>query len=144
MYAKLLPVSITALPRDVAVSPVNVPAGFPSPAADDREETVDPIAWVVRHESATFWWRVSGHSLHEEGIRDGDLVAIDRAGEHRVGRIVLAVVQGEVTIKKLVKREGRLWLAPSSKVENYPELPVDDTTEIWGVLAGVVRRYPVD
>lgn len=144
MNALVRPVTVSIRPQNAVLSPVAVPAGFPSPAADDQEDTVDPIAWVVRHESATFWWRISGHSLHDEGIRDGDLVAIDRAGKHRIGRIVLAVVEGEVTIKKLAKKNGQLWLVPNTQEAIYPDIPVDETTEIWGVLAGVVRRCPVE
>jgi len=60
----------------------------------------------VRREAATFWWRVSGDSLQAEGIFDGDLIAVDRAGKKRLGRIVVAVVDGSVTVKKLAKRAG--------------------------------------
>lgn len=70
-----------------------MPAGFPSPAADDQEDVIDPFAWG-RHEAATYWWRVSGDSLVDVGILDGDLVAVDRAGKVRPGRIVRVVVRG--------------------------------------------------
>lgn len=121
-----------------------VPAGFPSPAADDLEDELDPIAWIVRHPSATFWWRVSGDSLQDEGIRDGDMIAVDRAGKRRVGRIVLALVDGEITVKKLAKRDGRHWLDPKSKGREFAPILVTETTEIWGIIAGVIRRYEVD
>jgi DNA polymerase V len=121
-----------------------VPAGFPSPTADHEEDEIDPIAWVVRHPSATFWWRVSGESLMDEGIHDGDLIAVDRAGKKRVGRIVLAVVDGNVTVKKLAKRDGRYWLDPKSKGRDFTPILVTESTEIWGVVAGVVRRYAVE
>lgn len=120
-----------------------VPAGFPSPAADDLEDEIDPIAWIVRHPSATFWWRVSGDSLVDEGIHDGDLIAVDRAGKRRTGRIVLALVDGEITVKKLAKREGRLWLDPKSRGREFAPILVTESTEIWGVVAGIVRRYEV-
>jgi DNA polymerase V len=121
-----------------------VPAGFPSPAADDLEETVDPMKWVVRHEHATFWWRVSGDSLEAEGILDGDLIAVDRAGRRRSGRIVLALVDGQITVKKLAKRNGAWFLDPRARSDVYETIPVTETTEIWGVVAGVVRRLPVE
>ncbi|RRY15645.1 peptidase S24 [Brucella anthropi] len=123
---------------------IRVPAGFPSPASDYQEDEVDPIAWVVRHPSATFWWRVSGDSLIDEGIHDGDLIAVDRSGRRRVGRIVLAVVDGNVTVKKLAKRDGRFWLDPKSRERDFTPILVTESTEIWGVIAGVVRRYPVE
>lgn len=80
----------------------------------------------------------------DEGIHDGDLIAVDRAGKKRVGRIVLAVVDGNVTVKKLAKRDGRYWLDPKSKGRDFTPILVTESTEIWGVVAGVVRRYAVE
>ena len=74
MTLHLSPIKITLIDRHVPLASMPVPAGFPSPAADDVEDTIDPIKWVVRHEHATFWWRVSGDSLEAEGILDGDLI----------------------------------------------------------------------
>lgn len=119
----------------------SVSAGFPSPAGDDLEEEIDPIAWVVRHPTSTFWWRVEGDCLWDVGIRDGDLIAVDRAGKRRIGRAVLAVVEGAVTAKILRKRDGRFYLAPANSREAYPEIELTEDSEIWGVIAGVVRRY---
>ena len=116
-------------------------AGFPSPAADDLEGEIDPIAWVVRHPTSTFWWRVEGDCLWDAGIRDGDLIAVDRAGKRRIGRAVLAVVEGAVTAKILRKRDGRYYLAPANSQVSYPEIELTEDSEIWGVIAGVVRRY---
>lgn len=110
----LHPIDITYSGMMVPLAPSSLPAGFPSPAADDLEDSIDPIAWIIRHPSATFWWRVTGESLVDEGIFDGDLVAIDRAGKRKVGRIVLAVIDGGITIKKLAKRNGEYWLDPKS------------------------------
>lgn len=116
-------------------------AGFPSPAGDDLEDEIDPIAWVVRHPSSTFWWRVEGDCLWDVGIRDGDIIAVDRAGKRRLGRAVLAVVDGAVTAKILRKREGKFYLAPANSRENFPDIELTEDSEIWGVIAGVVRRY---
>jgi DNA polymerase V len=87
---------------------------------------------------------VGGDSLQDEGIRDGDMIAVDRAGKRRVGRIVLALVDGEFTVKKLAKREGRYWLDPKSKGREFTPILITETTEIWGIIAGVIRRYEVD
>ena len=140
----LEPVSVEYVKRNVTLASVIVPAGFPSPTADHEEDEIDPIEWVVRHPAATFWWRVSGDSLVDEGICDGDLIAVDRAGKKRVGRIVLAVVDGAVTVKKLAKRDGRYWLDPKSQGRGYQPILMTEDTEIWGVVAGVVRRYAVE
>ena len=102
-----------------------VSAGFPSPAADDLEDEIDPIAWVVRRPSSTFWWRVEGDCLWDVGIRDGDLIAVDRDGTRRLGRAVLAVVEGEVTAKILKRRDGRYYLAPRERGRGLPRRGAD-------------------
>lgn len=127
--------------RTVPVLLSRASAGFPSPAGDDLEDEIDPIAWVVRHPSSTFWWRVEGDCLWDVGIRDGDLIAVDRAGKRRLGRAVLAVVEGAVTAKILRKREGRFYLAPANSRASFPDIELTEESEIWGVIAGVVRRY---
>ena len=119
-------------------------AGFPSPAADDLEGEIDPIAWVVRHPASTFWWRVEGNCLWDVGIRDGDLIAVDRAGKRRIGRAVLAVVDGAVTAKILRKQGDQYFLAPANKQEAFPDIELNEDSEIWGVIAGVVRRYDLE
>lgn len=121
-----------------------VSAGFPSPAADELEDEIDPISWVVRHPSSTFWWRVEGDCLWDAGIRDGDLIAVDRAGKRRIGRAVLAVVEGAVTAKILRKRDGRYFLAPANGKELFPDIELTEDSEIWGVIAGIVRRYELE
>jgi DNA polymerase V len=134
----------SGMPQRLALTSVS--AGFPSPATDDLEGEVDPIAWVVRHptSTSTFWWRVEGDCLWDAGIRDGDLIAVDRAGKRRIGRAVLAVVEGAVTAKILRKRDGRFYLAPANSRESYPEIELTQDSEIWGVIAGVVRRYEIE
>jgi DNA polymerase V len=123
---------------------LTVSAGFPSPAADDLEDEIDPIAWVVRRPSSTFWWRVSGDCLWDVGIRDGDLIAVDRDGTRRLGRAVLAVVDGAVTAKILRRRNGRYYLAPANAAEDFPDVELTPDSEVWGVIAGVVRRYELE
>ncbi len=137
------PVSIAYIQREIQTAGLRVSAGFPSPAGDDLDDPVDLIAWMIRHEHATFWYRVSGHSMTRAGILDGDFVAIDRAGKPQPGRVVLALQNGDLTLKMLTRREGRLWLEARSD-DHYPPLPVTETTEIWGVVAGIARRYPVE
>ena len=121
-----------------------VSAGFPSPAADDLEDEIDPIAWVVRRPASTFWWKVEGDCLWDVGIRDGDLIAVDRDGKRRLGRAVLAVVDGAVTAKILRRRGGRYYLAPANAAGDFPDVELTPDSEVWGVIAGVVRRYDLE
>lgn len=130
--------------REVRLAPSPVPAGFPSPAGDDLEDIIDPVAWIVRHEAATFWWRVSGDSLTSIGILDGDLVAIDRSAKKRLGRVVLALHEGQVTLKVLGRRQDGKYQLESRSFRDYPAIMCTEQTEIWGVLCGVARRTEID
>jgi DNA polymerase V len=118
----------------------SVPAGFPSPAEDYAEETLDLNTYLVDHEAATFYVRVKGHSMTGAGILDGDILAVDRALEARHGDIVLAVIDGELTVKELSIENGWVRLLP-----HHPDFPpIDFKTgqelTIWGVVKGVVRK----
>lgn len=136
------PVLHRGLPMRLVSIPVS--AGFPSPAADDLEDEIDPISWVVRRPSSTFWWKVEGECLKDVGILDGDLIAVDRDGTRRLGRAVLAVVDGEVTAKILARRNGRYYLTPANSAESFPDIELTPDSEVWGVIAGVVRRYELE
>jgi DNA polymerase V len=118
----------------------SVPAGFPSPAEDYAEGSLDLNQYLVEHEAATFYVRVKGHSMTGAGILDGDIIAVDRALEARHGDIVLAVIDGELTVKELAIENGWVRLLPHHP--DYP--PIDFKTgqelTIWGVVKGVVRK----
>lgn len=139
----LEPVSVEYITREIRSSNLKVSAGFPSPAGDDLESPVDLVSWMIRHEHATFWYQVSGTSLSGLGIMDGDFVAIDRAGKVQPGRTVLALHNGDMLLKLLTRRDGRMWLEARSE-DRYPPIAVSEATEIYGVVAGIARRYPVD
>ncbi|MFZ2312573.1 MAG: translesion error-prone DNA polymerase V autoproteolytic subunit [Methylobacter sp.] len=79
-----------------------IPAGFPSPADDHLEATIDMNQQYVRHPAATFFVRVQGTSMIGAGIHNGDLLVVDRSLEAQSGSIVIAVVNGELTVKRLM------------------------------------------
>lgn len=118
---------------------VSTPAGFPSPAADDMEEPINLADWLIEHPAATYVMRVEGYSMTGAGITDGDLIIVSRAKKPVVGHIVVAVVHGDRTLKRLRRREGRFWLVPEA--EGYSEIIVDEHVEIWGVVVGLARKY---
>lgn len=130
----------TAVPREMPLLLVSTPAGFPSPAQDDMEEPIDLGAWLMEKPAASYVMRVEGHSMEGAGIADGDLIVVSRAERPVPGRIVVALVHGERTLKRLRKMEDRLWLVPEA--EGYPHTLVDEYVEIWGVVVGLARRYP--
>ena len=115
------------------------PAGFPSPAQDDMEEPIDLAAWLIDHPAASYVMRVSGHSMSGAGVADGDLVVVSRAVEARPGDIVVALVHGDRTMKRLRRRGDRLWLVPEA--DGYEAIRVDEHVELWGVVVALARRY---
>ena len=72
------------------------------------------------------------------------MIAVDRAGKRRIERAVLAVVDGAVTAKILRKKGDRYFLAPANAQEAFPDIELTEDSEIWGVIAGVVRRYDLE
>jgi DNA polymerase V len=132
-------VSIALVPREMRLLLCTTPAGFPSPAQDDMEEPIDLGSWLVEHPAASYVMRVDGHSMANAGINDGDLIVVSRSKKAANGHIVVALVHGDRTLKRLRKKEGRYWLLPEA--EGYPETLVDEFVEIWGVVVGLARRY---
>ena len=117
-------------------------AGFPSPAADYAEDGLDLNDYLIRNKPATFMFTVRGDSMIGASIEEGDKVIVDRALTPKSRDIIVAVVDGEYTIKRLYKYRGRVELRPENP--NYPSIVLKDGADLqtWGVVVGVVRRYP--
>ena len=117
-----------------------VACGFPSPAQDYVEDRLDLNRLAVRHPSATYFIKVSGDSMIGAGIGDGDLLVVDRSVEAGHRKVVIAALEGELTVKRLLRRDGRVLLAP----ENPRFAPIDITesefVHIWGVVTYVVHK----
>ena len=117
-----------------------VQAGFPSPADDSVEDRLDLHRHLVRNETATFFLHASGNSMEGAGIRDGDLLVVDRSLEPRSGRTVIAAVGGELTVKRLARRGGRTLLVPANP--SYPEFDVTEREDVctWDVVTYAVHK----
>jgi DNA polymerase V len=117
-----------------------VPAGFPSPADDYLDACLDLNDLVIRHPAATFFVRVEGDSMIDAGIRSGDILVVDRALVPQDNAIVLAILDGEFTVKRLRRRSGSILLvAENPQVEPLEVTPEADF-EIWGTVTYVVHR----
>lgn len=118
-----------------------VPAGFPSPAGDRPDRRLDLHEHLVRHPAATFLVFADGHSMTGAGIRSGDLLVVDRALDPRDGDVVIAVLDGDFTVKRLRFRQGRPRLVPER--EGFPTLEIPDEAafQIWGVVTSAVHRF---
>ena len=118
-----------------------IPAGFPSPAADYIEDGIDLNEYLVRHASCSFLFRVKGDSMLYAGILDGDRVVVDRSITAQHDHIIVAVVDGEYTLKRLFSRHGRVELRPDNPAYKPICLPPGTELQVWGVVVGVARRY---
>lgn len=120
-----------------------VRAGFPSPAEDFTVKRIDLTQELVTHPQATFLLRVSGDSMREAGIFDGDILVVNKALKPRHGQVVVAVVDGEFTVKHLYHRAGRVKLRAANAT--YPDITPKEgqTLEVWGVVTASIKRFPV-
>ena len=91
-----------------------ISAGFPSPADDYLEERINLNEYIVTHPSATFYYWVEGNSMIEAGIFDGDLIVVDNSLKPKNNDVVLAVIDGEITLKQIKISEGKIFLAPKN------------------------------
>ena len=117
-----------------------VPAGFPSPADDYLEKTLNLQEHLVQHPQATFLMRVEGHSMIRAGIHDGDLLVIDRALEPAHGRIVVAVVDGDFMVKRLIYEDGRCLLRSENARFKDVIVGEDSDNTVWGVVTNVIHK----
>lgn len=117
----------------------SVSAGFPSPADDYMEGQLNLNDLLVRNPTATFFVRVTGDSMIEASINSGDLLIVDRSIEPKSGSIVIAIVNGELTVKRLSKKGKSIYLLPENK--NYEPIEVTQHMyfEVWGVVTNVVH-----
>jgi len=117
-----------------------VAAGFPSPADDFIEDKLDLNEKLIKHPAATFFVRVAGHSMIKAGIYSGDLLIVDRSLEAISGNIVVAVLNGDFTVKRFSKRGKRLFLVPENSNYNPIEITDESNFQVWGVVTNVIRN----
>ena len=115
-------------------------AGFPSPADDYIEDKLNLHEYLVKNESSTFFLHASGDSMIGAGIYDGDLLIVDRAIAAEHNKIVIAALDGELTVKRLVRHDGKAYLAPENP--DYPKFDITDRehVHVWGVVTSTVHR----
>ncbi len=117
-----------------------VPAGFPSPADDHMEGKLDLNTHLVKHPTATFFVKASGDSMIGAGIHDGDILVVDRSLEPRQSRIVIAAVDGQLTVKRLKKKGRKIFLVPENKKFRSIELNENNDVKVWGVVTNVIHK----
>jgi DNA polymerase V len=121
-----------------------VPAGFPSPAEEHVEKRLDPSEFLIDQKDATFFVTIQGYSMMDVGLLPGDKAVIDRSKLASIGDIVLAVIDGEFTIKTLArKKDGTPRLLPANSTGAFNPIEIKEGMdfEIWGVVTGSFRRF---
>lgn len=115
-------------------------AGFPSPADDYVDRKLDLHEHLIHNEAATFFLRAQGDSMIGAGIHDGDLLIVDRSAEASHDRVVIAALDGELTVKRLIRRRGKVYLMPENP--DYPEIDITEREyiHIWGVVTYVIHK----
>lgn len=116
-----------------------IPAGFPSPADDYIDKKLDLNEFLVKHPAATFFMKVQGDSMINAGINSGDILIVDKAMEALPGKVVVAVLDGEFTVKRLERSGGRVRLVPENDAYPVIEIKEDMSFEIWGVVTNVIH-----
>ena len=128
-------------PLPITLIKHRISAGFPSPAGDYIEESLDLNQYLIRNKPATFIFSVKGDSMINASIDEGDKVIVDRSLKAKHNDIVIAVIDANYTIKRLYKSHGIVELRPENP--SYQAIKFNNGSElqIWGVVIGVVRRY---
>lgn len=125
--------------RRQSIFMATVPAGFPSPAADYEEGKLDLNKHLIRNPAATFFVRVTGDSMVKAGIHNGDLLVVDRSIEPRDKNVVIAVVNGELTVKRIRIRKNGLTLEAENEAYQSQEINDEIEFEVWGVVTNVIH-----
>ena len=117
-----------------------ISAGFPSPADDFKEVRISLDKELVKNQESTFYARVSGNSMENAGLSDGDLIVIDRALDPVKNKIAVCFLDGEFTVKRLRVEKGEVWLQPENK--NYKPIQITPENDfvIWGIVTNVIKK----
>ncbi|MCF0205844.1 MAG: translesion error-prone DNA polymerase V autoproteolytic subunit [Bacteroidales bacterium] len=140
---KLTPfVADTSSSLEVGYSSDGIHAGFPSPAQNYMNETIDLNRELIRHRETTFYARVEGDSMKDAGIGDGDIVIIDKSLTAKNGDFVAAYIDGEFALKQFQKDDTNqcVWLIAANS--NYPPIKVtaENNFIIWGVITYTIKK----
>jgi len=134
----------TATSGDALELPIvkeGISAGFPSPALDFMEMTIDLNRHIIKHPSSTFYGRVKGQSMKDAGIHDGDLLVIDKSLEPVNQKIAVCYIDGEFTLKRIKISKKECWLMPEN--DQYEPIKVTEENDflIWGMVTHVIKAF---
>lgn len=117
-----------------------LPAGFPSAADDYLEKQLDLHALLVEHPVATFFIRIEGDSMINAGMHSGDILVVDRSLSPQSGKIVVALIDGEFTVKRLKIEGKKVYLLPENPLYHPIEIQEGTDFQVWGVVTYAIHR----
>ena len=120
---------------------VGISAGFPSPADDFIELTIDLNSYLVKHRDTTFFAKVKGHSMKNAGIYDGDLLVIDKSLEPQDGKIAICQIDGEFTVKRIKKEKDMVWLVAENEEYQPIKVTVENELMICGIVVNSIKSF---
>ena len=141
---KLIPINsaeVSALFKQIPLPYFeSISAGFPSPADDYLEGNLSLDQLLIKHPSATFFVRVEGSSMIDVGIYPDDILIVDKSLYAKPNAIIVAIIEGEFTVKRFVKYQNRYFLKAENKSFKAIEVTNNDQFQIWGVVTYVLHK----
>lgn len=133
--------AVTETALELPLVSEGISAGFPSPALDFTIVSIDLNKQLVKHPASTFYGRVKGNSMKDEGIEDGDLLVIDKSMDVLDGKVAVCYLDGEFTVKKIKLLKNVCWLMPAN--ENYKPIQITPENDflIWGIVTHVIKSF---
>lgn len=125
---------------ELPLAGTSISAGFPSPAEEYEEVSLDLNKALIKHPAATFYARVKGTSMTDAGILDGDLLVIDKSFDPKSGDIAVCFLDGEFTVKRIEQLEDALYLMPAN--EKYQPIKISEESDfqVWGIVTFVIHK----
>ena len=120
---------------------VGIQAGFPSPADDFIELSIDINKEYIKNRDTTFFARVNGHSMKDVGIFDGDLLIIDKSIEPQNNKIVVCQVDGDFTVKRIKIEHDIIWLVAENDAYDPIKVTADNELMIWGIVVASIKQF---
>ena len=117
-----------------------ISAGFPSPASDFEESRISLEKVLVKNKEATFYARVSGESMKDAGLNDGDILVVDRSEEVKNNKIAVCYLNGEFTVKRVKIEKDYVYLVPENKKYNPIKVTEENELIVWGIVTYVIKK----
>lgn len=133
--------SSTEVLLDLPLIEGGISAGFPSPAQDFIDLSIDLNKELIKHPSSTFYGRVRGNSMQDAGISDGDLLIIDKSLAPKNGKIAVCFIDGEFTVKRIKVDKNTCWLMPANDQYQPIQVTEDNHFLVWGIVVHVIKSF---